>query len=209
MFAVAAKTKSVIQKCSDLFHALYNWMIKCAEHPQAVWLLAFFSFLESSCFPVPPDVLLIPMMLAKPKRAFFYAGVCTVCSIIGGYFGYLIGMLLYDAVAVPILNFYGYMEKMEAFKQIYNAYGAWFVAAAGFTPFPYKVITITSGMMDLNLAVFTLASVLSRGARFFLLAVLLWKWGAPMEKFIEKNLGWLATLFFLLLVGGFALIKYL
>lgn len=201
--------RSNIKKCVDLFHALYNWTLKCAEHPQAVWLLAFVSFLESSCFPIPPDALLIPMMLAKPKRSFFYATVCTVSSVVGGWFGYFIGMLLYDAVAVPILNFYNYMDKMEAFKQIYNTYGAWFVAAAGFTPFPYKVITITSGMMGLDFGVFMITSVLSRGARFFLLAVLLWKWGAPMEKFIEKNLGWLATLFFLMLVGGFALIKYL
>ena len=201
--------KGFSQKWTAFFQKMYNWVLKCSEHPQAVWLLALFSFAESSFFPIPPDVLLIPMMLARPKQAFWLAGICTVSSVIGGFAGYAIGMFLYDAVAVPIFSFYGYMDQVEVFKQAYNGYGAWIVAAAGFTPFPYKVITILSGMTDLNLDVFAIASILSRGGRFFLLAVLLWKFGAPMQVFIEKNLGWLATLFFALLAGGFAVIKYI
>ena len=204
---IMAGVKSFAEKWTAFFKRMYDWVLKCSEHPQAVWLLALFSFAESSCFPIPPVVLLIPMMLARPTRAFWLAGVCTAASVIGGFAGYAIGAFLYDAVALPIFDFYGYTDKVEVFKQAYNAYGAWIVAAAGFTPFPYKVITILSGMTGLNLEIFAVASVLSRGGRFFLLAVLLWKFGAPMEKFIEKNLGWLATLFFALLAGGFAAIK--
>lgn len=193
--------------CGNLMRRLYAATIRYAQHPQAVWILAFVSFVESSCFPVPPDVLLIPMMIARPSRAFFYAGVCTLASVVGGFFGYAIGWFLYDAVAVPIFSFYGYMDKLQVFIDAYNQFGAWIVAAAGFTPFPYKIITILSGMTHLNLGVFAVASVLSRGGRFFLLGALFWKFGAPMEKFIEKHLGWLATLFFVLLAGGFAAMK--
>ena len=196
-------------KWTASFQAMYNWVLKCSEHPQAVWLLALFSFAESSFFPIPPDVLLIPMMLARPKQVFKLAGVCTVSSVIGGFAGYAIGMFLYDNVAVPILSFYNYMDKFQLFVDSYNQYGVWIVAAAGFTPFPYKVITITSGMTGLNIAAFALASLISRGGRFFLLAILFWKFGAPVQKFIEKNLGWLSTLFFILLVGSFILLKYI
>lgn len=203
----AGVIKIFSQKISDAIRALYAAVIRYAQHPQAVWILAFVSFVESSCFPIPPDALLIPMMIARPSRSFFYAGVCTAASVAGGFFGYAIGWFLYDAVAVPIFTFYGYMDKLQVFVNAYNQFGAWIVAAAGFTPFPYKVITILSGMTHLNLGVFAIASVLSRGGRFFLLGALLWKFGAPMEKFIEKHLGWLATVFFLLLAGGFAVIK--
>lgn len=201
------RIKKIFEQSGILMRRLYNMVIKYAQHPQAVWILAFVSFVESSCFPIPPDALLIPMMIARPSRSFFYAGVCTAASVAGGFFGYAIGWFLYDAVAVPIFTFYGYMDKLQVFIDAYNQFGAWIVAAAGFTPFPYKVITILSGMTHLNLGVFAIASVLSRGGRFFLLGVLLWKFGAPMEKFIEKHLGWLATVFFLLLAGGFAVIK--
>ena len=200
---------SFLTRFHVLLKKLYDSVIQYAEHPQAIWFLAIVSFVESSFFPIPPDILLIPMMLACPKKSFLYAGVCTFSSVIGAYFGYAIGMFLYDVVAVPLFTFYNYMDKVQELMTLYNQYGAWIVAGAGFTPFPYKVITIVSGMTGLDLGVFSIASVLSRGGRFFLLAFLLWKWGAPMEKFIEKNLGWLATLFFALLVGGFMLIKYI
>lgn len=206
---LADKIKWFSQKWTFFFRKMYDWVLQCSMHPQAVWLLALFSFAESSFFPIPPDVLLIPMILARPNRAFFLAGICTVSSVVGGFFGYMIGMFLYESVALPIFDFYNYTDKLQAFIESYNHYGAWIVAAAGFTPFPYKVITITSGMTGLELGVFTIASVVSRGGRFFLLAFLLWKFGAPMQKFIEKNMGWLATLFFVLLAGGFALIKYI
>ena len=207
------KEDSVLYKTFSALNALlkktYDKVLHYADHPRAVWILALISFMESSFFPIPPDILLIPMMLARPKRSFFYAGVCTAASLAGAFLGYAIGMFLYDAVAVPVFTFSHYMDTLEAFKNLYNTYGAWIVAGAGFTPFPYKVITITSGITGLDLGVFSVASVVSRGGRFFLLAFLLWKWGAPMEKFIEKNLGWLATAFFVLLVGGVALVKYM
>ncbi|MCQ2915087.1 MAG: DedA family protein [Alphaproteobacteria bacterium] len=196
-------------KIQDLMHKMYNKIIQYAQHPHAVWILAFISFLESSCFPIPPDALLIPMMVAKPKKSFLYATVCTVASVVGGFAGYAIGMFLYDTVAEPILNYYGYMDKLQVFKNYYYQYGAWIVAAAGFTPFPYKVITILSGSLGLAIGVFSVASILSRGGRFFVLAFLLWKFGAPIQGFIDKHLGKLSILFFLLLVGGFALIKFI
>lgn len=201
--------KSISQKWTAFFKGMYNKTLAYSEHPQAIWFLASISFIESSFFPIPPDVLLIPMMLAQPKRSFFFAGICTAASVLGGFFGYAIGMFLYDLVAVPIFSFYGYMDQLQIFINAYNEYGAWIVAAGGFTPFPYKVITITSGMTGLDLGTFALASVISRGGRFFLLGALLWKFGAPMQKFIERNMGWLATLFFVLLFGSFWMIQYI
>lgn len=197
----------IYYKWTDFVQFVYDWSLRYAAHPKALWILAAFSFVESSFFPIPPDILLIPMILATPATAYRDAAVCTVSSVLGGFLGYAIGMFLYDAVAVPVFAFYNYTDQLEAFKGYYNAYGAWVVAMAGFTPFPYKVITITSGMTGLDLGVFTIASVLSRGARFFLLAFLLKRWGEPMKVFLEKNLGWLATLFFFLLFGGFLAIK--
>ena len=201
--------KRISEKWTAFFQTMYAWVLKCSEHPQSVWLLVLFSFAESSFFPIPPDVLLIPMMLARPKQVFRLAGICTASSVIGGFAGYAIGMFLYDNVAVPILSFYNYMDKFSLFIDSYNQYGIWIVAAAGFTPFPYKVITITSGMTGLDLFQFGSASLISRGGRFFLLAILFWKFGAPVQKFIEKNLGWLSTLFFILLFGSFYALKYL
>lgn len=180
-----------------------------AGHPHALWVLAGISFIESSVFPIPPDILIIPMILAAPKRAWLIATICTVSSVLGGLLGYAIGLLLFDTIGQPVMDFYGYGEKFGDFQQRYDEWGAWIVAAAGFTPFPYKVITIASGALDLNLTVFIIASVLSRGARFFLLAALLWKFGEPIRVFIEKYLPWLATAFFVLLFGGFLAIKYL
>lgn len=192
----------MFKKVTLFLKKMYDAVVAAAEKPQAVWILALVSFAESSCFPIPPDVILIPMMIAKPKNAFKYAAICTLASVVGGAAGYAIGLFLYDTVAVPVFEFYGYTDKLKMFIDSYNKYGAWIVAGAGFTPFPYKVITITSGMTHLNFGIFMLTSVLSRGARFFLLAALLWKFGAPIQTFIDKNLGWLATFFFLLLVGG-------
>ena len=192
-----------------MLRGLYDWTMSLAGHRHAIWALALISFAESSIFPIPPDILIIPMVLAAREQAWKIATVCTVSSVVGGIFGYAIGALLFDTVGSPILDFYGYHDKFEVFQARYEEWGAWIVAGAGFTPFPYKVITITSGVMDLNLMVFMVASVLSRGARFFLLAVLLWKFGPPIKGFIEKNLPLLATLFFLLLLGGFVAVKYL
>lgn len=187
----------------------YDWTMAQAARRNAVWVLAAVSFVESSVFPIPPDVLLIPMVLAAPHRAWFYALVCTVASVIGGIAGYAIGYGLYDLVAQPILAFYGYLDKFAAFQAMYNEWGAWIVFGAGVTPFPYKVITIASGVTGLDVVVFMIASVLSRGLRFFIVAALLWKFGPPIRTFIEQHLGKLTAAFFVLLLGGFVALRWL
>lgn len=194
---------------TQMIRALYDWTIRLAEHPRAIWALAFVAFIESSVFPIPPDILMIPMILAAPRRAFVIATVATVCSVLGGMFGYWIGAVLYDTVGLPVLEFYGKTDNFETFSQTYNEWGAWAVLIAGVTPFPYKVVTILSGSTGLDLVVFTLASVLARGLRFFVVAALLWKFGAPIRDFIERRLGLMFTLFVLLLIGGFAVLKVL
>jgi len=196
------------RKWTDFMNNMYDWAMRVSRSKYALFVLAVFAFVESSFFPIPPDILLIPMVLAARQKAWIIAAVCTISSVIGGWFGYAIGLFLYDVVAVPILNFYGYMEQFDKFRALYNEWGAWIVFGAGVTPFPYKVITIASGVTELNLWTFSIASVLARGLRFFLVAALLWKFGRKMEDFITKNLGWLSVLFFVLLLGGFVLIKY-
>jgi membrane protein YqaA with SNARE-associated domain len=188
---------------------LYDWSMAQAERPYALWTLALIAFVESSIFPIPPDVLLIPMVLAAPTRAWLIAGVCTVSSVIGGLAGYAIGALLFEALGQPILALYGYLERFTEFQASYNAWGVWIVFGAGLTPFPYKVITIASGVTGLDPITFTVASVFGRGMRFFALAALLWWFGPPIRRFIERNLGWLTVLFFLLLFGGFLVLKLL
>ena len=188
---------------------LYDWTMELAARPHALFFLAIIAFAESSFFPIPPDVLLIPMVLAARDKWFAMALTCTVASAFGGLAGYGIGWGLYESVGKPVLEFYGYLDKFSTFQGYYNEWGAWIVGGAGFTPFPYKVITIASGVTGLDLTVFTIASVLSRGARFFLVAYLLYRFGEPIRNFIEKNLGLLATLFFLGLFGGFAAIKFI
>lgn len=191
-----------------MIRRLYDWTIAQAQTPHALWTLAFISFIESSVFPIPPDVLLLPMVLAAPHRAWRIAAVCTIASVLGGLAGYGIGYLLYEEVGRPVLEFYGKADQIAAFREMYGEWGAWIVFGAGLTPFPYKVITIMSGAMTLDLAVFMAASVLSRGLRFFLVAALLWKFGRPIRTFIEARLGLLTTIFFALLLGGFLAIRY-
>lgn len=194
---------------ATVLRRLYDWTMDLAGHRHALLALAVISFAESSVFPIPPDILIIPMVLAAPHRAWLIGLVCTLASVAGGLAGYAIGALLFDTVGQPIVEFYGYLDRFAEFQQRYEEWGAWIVAGAGLTPFPYKVITITSGLMNLDLVVFTVASVLSRGARFFLLAALLWKFGPPIRGFIERYLPWLATLFFILLFGSFVAVRYL
>lgn len=187
---------------------IYDWIIRLSGNNNALIWLFIISFVESSFFPIPPDIMLIPMILATPKKAWRIAGVCTIASVIGAYLGYIIGVYFFQLIAEPLLNFYGYLEKFNEFKKLYEEYGAWIVFGAGITPFPYKIITIASGVVHLNLAVFTVASVIARGLRFFLIAWLLKTYGEKMRIFIEKNLGWLSVLFLLLLFGGFLAIKF-
>ncbi len=192
---------------SQLMHKIYDSIINLSGNKNALFWLFVISFVESSFFPIPPDIMLIPMILATPKKAWRIAGVCTLASVIGAYLGYVIGYYFFEMVAEPLLNFYGYLEKFNEFKHLYEQWGAWIVFGAGITPFPYKIITIASGVVHLNLLVFTIASIVARGLRFFLIAWLLKVYGERMRVFIEKNLGWLSVLFLALLIGGFLLIK--
>ena len=191
-----------------MLRKLYDLTMAMASHRHALLALALVSFIESSVFPIPPDVLLIPMVLAARASAWRIALVCTVASVLGGFAGYGIGYLLFETVGRPILDLYGYGAQFTSFQGYYNEWGAWIVAGAGLTPFPYKVITIASGVTALDPVVFGVASALSRGLRFFAEAALLWYFGPPVRAFIENNLGWLTALFFALLVGGFALVRF-
>ena len=181
----------------------YDWSLKVARHPYALWLLAAVSFFESSVFPIPPDLIMIPMILAVPRKAFLIAGVCLVSSVAGGLLGYFIGFGLYEQVGRPILEVLGKEEYFATFSERYNEYGAWAVLFAGMTPFPYKVITILSGATGLSLSVFLVSSIVARGARFFIVAALLWKFGDPIRTLIEKRLGMMFALFLVLLLAGF------
>lgn len=189
-----------------MLRGLYDWTMRLAEGRHAIWALAVIAFVESSVFPIPPDVLMIPMILAAPSRAWLIAAVATVASVLGGLLGYYIGWGLFEAVGQPILDFYGKGEAFESFAARYNEYGAWAVLVAGVTPFPFKVITIASGVTALSLPVFIASSVIARALRFFLVAALLWKFGPPVRIFIEKRLGLVFVVFCALLVGGFLLI---
>lgn len=191
-----------------MLRRLYDWTLSLAARRDALWALAIISFIESSIFPIPPDILIIPMVLAARHRAWLIALVATVSSVLGGIAGYAIGFYLFEAVGRPILEFYGYLDRFQDFSLAFNEYGWWIVFGAGLTPFPYKVITIASGVTALDLATFTVASVVARGGRFFLVAALLWAFGEPIRAFIERRLGLLTVVFFVLLVGGFVAIRY-
>ncbi len=192
---------------NKLMKDIYDWCMRIVSGKYALPALCAVSFIESSFFPIPPDLFMIPLVLACRTKAFKIALYTTIASVLGGMFGYAIGYFLYDTIGIRILNFFHYTQQFEEFRHLYNDYGAWIVFGAGITPFPYKIITIASGVTHMNLVVFTIASIVARGFRFFLIAALLWKWGEPMKNYIEKNLGWLSIVFFILLVGGFMLIK--
>ncbi len=192
-----------------MIRKLYDWTLSLADSRHALWALAFVAFVESSVFPIPPDILMIPMIIARPSRAFLIAGVATLASVAGGLFGYYIGAGLFESVGRPVLEFYGKTEAADSFAERFNAYGAWSVLIAGVTPFPYKVITIMSGWTGLDIGVFMISSVIARGLRFFVIAALLWKFGSPIRDFIERRLGLMFTLFVVILIGGFFLVRYL
>lgn len=192
-----------------MLRSLYDWTLSLARHPHALWALAFVAFLESSVFPIPPDVLMIAMIVARPSRAFVIAGVATLASVAGGMAGYFIGYGAFETLGRPVLEFYGKDAYFAEFQARYNEWGAWAVLIAGVTPFPYKVITILSGATALSLPVFIIASIIARALRFFIVAALLWKFGAPIRDFIERRLGLMFTLFMALLLGGFLAVRYL
>ncbi len=198
-----------VQGVNEVLRRLYDWTMSLAESPHALWALALVSFVESSFFPIPPDILLIPLILARPDRAWRIAGICTAASVLGGAFGYFIGWGLFEQLGQPILNFYGKGAQFEEFANTYNEWGAWAVLIAGVTPFPYKVITIVSGTTGLNFTVFMVASVIARGLRFYVIAALLWKFGPPVRTFIERRLGLMFSIFVGCLVGGFVVLGML
>jgi len=191
-----------------MFHRLYARTLAIAGHRHAAAGLAGVAFLESSVFPIPPDVLLVPMVLAERARAWVLALVCTAASVLGGLAGYAIGFFLFEAVGEPILAFYGYMDAFAELRALYGEWGFWIVFAAGVTPIPYKVFTIASGVFALNPAVFVIGSALSRGLRFFAVSALLWWVGPPVRRFIDAHLNLVATAFVVLLVAGFVAVRY-
>jgi membrane protein YqaA with SNARE-associated domain len=192
-----------------MIRRVYDWTLGLARSRHALWALGFVAFIESSVFPIPPDLLMIPMIIATPHRAFRIALVCTVASVLGGLAGYVIGATVFQQIGLPVLEFYGKTGSFAEFQARYNDYGAWAVLIAGVTPFPYKVVTILSGATGLSLPVFMVASVIARGLRFFLIAALLYRYGAPIRDFIERRLGLMFTLAMALLIAGFAAIRYL
>ena len=192
-----------------MLNRLYNWTLSLAQHPHALWALAIVAFVERSVFPIPPDIIMIPMIIAAPRRAFVIASVALVASVLGGMLGYAIGAFAYEALGAPILEFFGKADAMSEFAGRFNDVGFWAVLIAGVTPFPYKVITIMSGWTAMPMGTFIVTSIIARGLRFFIVAALLWKFGAPIRDFTEKRLGLMFILFVLLLLGGFMAVKFL
>jgi membrane protein YqaA with SNARE-associated domain len=192
-----------------MLRRLYDWVMILAGHRHAEPALAGVAFVESSVFPIPPDVMLMPMAYAHPSRAFRYALVATIASVLGGLLGYAIGFFLFETVGRAILEFYGFTEEFEVFALRYNEHGAAIVFFAGLTPFPFKVITIASGVTALNLVSFVLASIAARGLRFFLVCGLIYWFGPPVRGFVERHLGLMTLAFGVLLVGGFVVAGYL
>lgn len=191
-----------------MLRKLYNWCIQAAGKPYATWILGAVSFTESSFFPLPPDTMLVPMALARPDKAYHYAAVCTVASVLGGILGYAIGAYLYESVGLWLISLYGYGDKVETFREAYARWGSWIILIKGATPIPYKIVTITSGFAGYNFFMFVLLSVITRGARFYLTAFLLSRYGPQAREAIEKRLGFWFTVFLIALIGGIIVAVY-
>jgi membrane protein YqaA with SNARE-associated domain len=192
-----------------MLRRLYDWTMRMAADERAPWALAVVSFVESSFFPIPPDVMLVPMVLSRREKAWWYATVATVASVIGGILGYAIGYYLYDAVGLPILKLYGNEHALDGFKAFVHDYGVPAVIIKGMTPIPYKVVTIAAGVGQMNLMAFIGASIVARALRFYLVAGLLYFVGEPIRAFIETRLALVTTAFVVLLVGGFIAVSYI
>ena len=202
MTVQAAGSRSLVRR-------LYDWCLDAAHKPYAMWMMGAVSFAESSFFPVPPDIMLIPMALARPERAYVMAAWCTVTSVLGGIAGYAIGALLYDSVGGWLIQLYGYGDKVETFRAAYAQWGAWIILLKGLTPIPYKIVTITSGFAGYNFLLFVVFSVITRGARFFVLAFLLHRYGERARHIIEKRLGLWVLLAAAIVVIGIVIAVYL
>jgi membrane protein YqaA with SNARE-associated domain len=192
-----------------MLRRLYNWCIAAADKPHATWLLGTVSFVESSFFPIPPDTMLIPMALARPDRAWFYATVCTLTSVAGGVLGYFIGAVLYDSIGLWLIKLYGYGDKVDAFRAAYAQWGGWIILIKGLTPIPYKIVTIASGFAGYNLLLFVVLSIITRGMRFYAEAFLLNRYGAQARAILEERLEFWATAFAVVLVVGIFAAVYL
>jgi membrane protein YqaA with SNARE-associated domain len=192
-----------------MLRRLYDWVLHWAETPYGTWALFALAFCESSFFPIPPDILLIALAVSIPKKALRYALICSIGSVLGGCFGYLIGWQFMTGVGDKIISFYGLSQKVEYIRELYVAYDAWAIGIAGFTPIPYKVFTISAGAFNINFSIFVIASAVSRSARFFLVGGLIYFFGPGIQAFIDKYFNILATAFTVLLIAGFVLIKYL
>ena len=186
---------------------LYDWVLHWAETPYGIPALGLLAFAESSFFPIPPDVLLIALAIGMPDRSFRFSLVCTAGSVVGGMFGFFIGMAFFELIGVRILEFYGVMDTFEVVREMYLRYDVWFVGIAGFTPIPYKVFTIAAGAFGMNFPLFVAVSAFSRGARFFILGGLIWKFGQHIKSFIDRYFNLLSVLFFVLLLLGFVVLK--
>jgi membrane protein YqaA with SNARE-associated domain len=192
-----------------MLRRLYEWVIRLSEHPKALWALAAVSFAESSFFPIPPDVMLVPMVLAQRAKAWLIAGVCTVASVAGGFLGYAIGFYFFATIGQSVIELYGLQGGFKEFQCQFNQYGLWIILIKGMTPIPYKLITIASGAAQFDLAVFAVASAVTRGARFYLVAALLYVFGQPIRHFIEKHLTAVTTGVVVLIIAGFLVLRYL
>ena len=187
---------------------LYDWTLAIAGHRHAVWGLAAVSFAESSFFPIPPDVLLVPMCIAQPKKAWLYAGVCTVASVLGGILGYAIGLFLYDTLGLWIINLYGLADRAKDFEAQFDQWGLWIILVKGLTPIPYKLVTILCGFAHFNFLVFILASIVTRGARFFIVGALVNFYGEPIRDFIDRRLNLVALGLLAIIVLGFVIVRF-
>ena len=192
-----------------MLQSLYERTLRLAAGPNALAALLAVSFVESSFFPIPPDILLIPMILTRPRGAWRLAALCTLASVAGGLLGYAIGYFLFDAIGRPILEFYHAMDRYEALRAGFQQWGVWIIILKGMTPIPYKLITIASGVARFDLGLFVAASIVSRSLRFFLIAALLWWFGDSVREFIERRLMLVTSLFVVALVGGFVALRYL
>ena len=188
---------------------LYNWTLDKANHKNAKWYLSLISFAESSFFPIPPDLLLIPMALASKTKAIFYAFICTFSSVLGGILGYAIGYYFYNNLGIYIVEFYHLENSFSVFEDYYKEFGILIVLGAGITPFPYKFITIASGVFGLNIFLFIIISIVGRGLRFYLIAILLYFFGEKIKLIIDKYFNILTIVFFILLVGSVFIIRFL
>jgi membrane protein YqaA with SNARE-associated domain len=192
-----------------MLRRLYDWCIDASGKPHASWIMGVVSFVESSFFPVPPDVMLIPMSLARPDRAYFYATLCTLTSVAGGVLGYIIGAYLYDSLGLWLMQLYGYGAKVDAFREAYAEWGAWIIVLKGMTPIPYKIVTIASGFAAYPLLPFIALSVVARGMRFYLLAFLISRYGPQARAILEERLGLWVTIGAIVLIGGIIAATYL